>query len=230
MISVLVPYRAGEPHRDAAWSWVSQRWAQLMPEVEVVVESDDGGENPGQFNHPLAINRAAARASGDVLIVADADTAFDPSWIRQAAHLCETGTPWVLPRYYRKLTEAATATVLGSSPRWQFLDGLETEWVGEDVSVSGLVVVSRQAFDRVRGYDERFTSWGADDVCFAATMRTYYGDEHRLDGSAYHLWHPAPLGETYGHDDHRRQHLLMQRYVAATGRPQAMRYVMAGRR
>ncbi len=226
MISVLVPYRPDGGHRDRAWDWVSRRWAALFPDAEVIVATDDGGENPGQFNHPQAINRAAAQACGDVLIVADADTAFDGHLVAEAADVIADGAPWVLPQDYLRLTEAASLDLLEQDPATE-IGPISAEWKG--ATVSGIVIVSRDSFERVGGYDERIAWWGADDVCFAASMSTMCGEPVRLPGAAYHLWHPQPLGETYGHDRHREQHRLMGRYLRAKGHPESMRRVMAGR-
>ncbi len=103
----------------------------------------------------------------------------------------------------------------------------KTDWVGEAVSWSGLVMVPREGFEAVRGYDERISWWGADDCAFALTMNALWGDCARLPGAAFHLWHPAPLDQTYGHQEHRRQQALVDRYIAAAGDPDAISRVRA---
>lgn len=215
MISVLVPYRPDGGYRDRAWEWVKQRW-EKVPGVDLIVAGDDGGSNPGHFNHPLAINRAAENATGDVYVIADADTSFQPEWIHEAASLVREGAAaWILPKYYNKLTQAATESIL-DGPVDAIMEG-ELEWQGNGVNNAGLVVVPRSAFWTVGGYDERFTWWGADDVCFRITMDWMWGQSSLLDGAAWHLWHPTPAPVTYGHPEHERQQALMQEYVDAAG-------------
>jgi hypothetical protein len=225
VFSVLVPYRPDGGHRDLSWAWIERRWhAAFNPsECELLIGGDDGGESPAQFNHPLAINRLAAQAAGDVFIIADADTAFDPWWIRQAVFQVREGAPWVLPVEYRKLTEEATAYAITLNPVAR-LDRLDTEWIGNCEAMSGQVVVPRTGFDRVRGYDERFRWWGADDRCFAWAMDTLWGEVVRLPGACYHLWHPQPLDHTQGHREHRAQHVgIVEEYEKAAGNVTAMR-------
>lgn len=221
--SILVPYRAGEEWRDRAWAYNRARWEQM--DVEVVVADPGPGRHPGEFNHPAAINDAARRSSGVVLVVADADTAFHPGWVAAAAAMVRAGVPWVLPRHYVKVDRASTERILAGGS----LDGYTADWVGDGISWSGLVVVPRAGFEAVGGYDERWAWWGADDVAFAMSMLTLWGPVERLEGEAIHLWHPTPIDETYGHDHFQESRRLMERYVAAEGDPVAMRALIAER-
>lgn len=224
MISVLVPYRPDGAYRDRSWVWLKQRW-ERMPGIDLIVASDDGGSNPGHFNHSLAINRAAENATGDVYVIADADTSFHPEWVHEAASLVRDGAAaWVLPKSYKKLSEQATEDVL-NGPVDATMTGV-VEW--EDEGSGGLVVVPRPAFWAVGGYDERFTWWGADDVCFKIAMDWMWGECSRLDGAAWHFWHPAHESGTYEHPEHDRQHVLMQEYVDAAGDRTAVQAVRFG--
>jgi hypothetical protein len=227
-VSVLVPYRPDGGHRDSAWAWIERRWWYSFhgDEIELLVGGDDGGRNPGEFNHPLAINRLADEASGDVFVIADADTAPDPWFIRLAASWVQDEiVNWALPMQYRKLTQQVTEGVIATNAPDADLNQYETEWIGESVSWSGTVVAPRAGFELVGGYDERFAFWGADDSSFAAAMSTLWGPVTRLPGACFHFWHPAPLEETYGHARHQEQHALNQRYLDAWGDVEAMRKV-----
>lgn len=223
-LSVLVPYRPDHGHRDRGWEWTRKRWEQLLPDAEIVVASDDGGSSPGQFAQPLAINRAAARASGDVFLMLE--TTFDrPEWVLDAVHMIQTGeAAWVLPSEYHKLTEPASEQLLGLPPDCDIPDDLDTEWIGS--SWAGMVVMPREAFDLLGGYDERFIWWGAHDIVWAVAMTTLWGPPTRLPGRTLHFWHPAPLEHTYGNPEHRRQNHLVERYQAAEGDPAAMREIV----
>lgn len=243
-VAVIVPYRAGEPHRDRAWAWCLARMRAMLPaDWACIMGTDNGGEHPGHFNHPYAINVAADVAiegGADVLVVADCDTTFsDPGWLVAAALEVGSGQhPWALPARYVKLTEDCTASLTDEEtivdcnlsgaeadpPPYPF----ETEWVGDGVSWSGMVIVPAEAFRRVGGYDERFAWWGADDVCFGLSMDTLWGQHHRAPGAVVHLWHPAPEGETYGHQAHKVQAALTEKYKAAAGNLAAMRNVRFG--
>lgn len=211
-LSALVAYRpTADGHRDEAWRLEVLPYLHLVCD-EVIVEapepSGDGG--PDDFNKPAAINEARRRATGEVLLVADADT--HPGDVRDMVRLLLTPwkhVPWVLPQRYVKLTREATWRWLYGPP--QAGSEADYEWVGNGVSWSAGVVCRAADFDTCGGYDERFTHWGADDVAFAMTMNALVGPVERHPCACYHLWHPGAEGRAQP----KAQHDLMYRYLEA---------------
>lgn len=218
-VSVLLPYREFGTARDEAFVVVRRAWAATS--VELVVEGDAGGAHPGEFNHPAAINAAARRATRRVFIVADADCLWAPESLPiDLVWELRFGAPWALPVGYAKLNERQTKTSLGSGL------GAYTgrpEWYGDQVSWAGLVAIPAASFRAIGGYDERYAWWGADDMAFGLKADTLLGRHQRVPGSVVHLRHPAPLGETYGHERHREQYALGERYKLAVGNAEEMR-------
>lgn len=223
-ISVLVPYRPDRGYRDRSWRWIKQRWEALG--VELIVKSPGDGRGPADFNHPQAINAAAREAKGDVFVIADADTAFSPEWVLDAAERIRQGAPWVLPRYYDQLSKRASARILREDLEREIrYSESEIDWRGDSVSWSGTVVVPREGFQRVGGYDERWAFWGADDIAFACSMNTLWGQVVRTEGSAIHLWHPRKGLDVQRPSEDR----LMRRYLKAADDPPAMQALIAER-
>lgn len=247
-LSILVPYRPDRGRRDAAWQHVvSPYWSRVVDEwradAELIVETPEpsGPGHAGDFNHPLAINRAAARARGDLLLVADADTLPDADYAWKVERALRAGhAGWALPRFYRKLTSAASVNV-GSDARWKRasrtpvqVGGLDPvdwrlpegyyEWIGDSLSWSGCVAIPAKAFADVGGYDERIAWWGADDVAMGLTLETLYGAPARIAGVT-HFWHPTPLAHNYGHARHTGQQAIVDDYIHAAGRPDEIRRV-----
>jgi Glycosyl transferase family 2 len=218
-VSVLVPYRPDYGWRDAAWRWIRPRWLALG--VDLVEESPGPGASPAEFNHPLAINAARRRAKGEVLIVADADTSWDPGWVESAARRVRSGEEtFVLPSEYWQLTREQTTALRDYELAPEYADEALAEWVGYGVSWAGLVVVAAETFDAAYGYDERFAWWGSDDGAFALAVQAIADARpFRLPGRALHHWHPRPE-EMHPHQG--ENHALMRRYVAAAGDGAAM--------
>lgn len=228
MISILVPYAPSTPDRDRLWDWAEKRWS-LIPDAEILIGVPDRTGKPGDFNHPQAINRAAERASGDVFVIADADTVCNPDWLVAAVEKAREGD-WVLASHYVQLNERTTRDLL-TQPADVHIEvkKKDTNWIGGS-SWSGVVVVPRDAFELLDGSDERHLGWGFDDICFGLALDTLWKPHVRLDGFVYHLWHPQSLGDTFGQTNTAQQRVLTEAYKKAIGDPEAMRRVREGHR
>jgi glycosyltransferase involved in cell wall biosynthesis len=230
VISVLVPFVGDGDHRSRAWAWLEQRWAAIgevldtIGGFELVVQDAEG--TAGDFRQSWAINRAAERASGDTFVIVDADVALEGGWVYEAVRLVEEGDArWVLPQLYRQLTPEATEQVLAASPHQWVKADLPAIWEGDGVSWTGGVVLTREAFDTVGGYETSFGGWAGNDVAFAAALETLWGPLSRLDGAATHLWHPRNGLDAQPQSSHD----LMYRYIEARGDVDAMRALIAER-
>lgn len=226
-VSILVPYAPAGPVRERSWRWLEQRWRATLPDAEVILGTPDDAPDPGRFCRAVAINRAAAKASGDVFVIADADTAFLAEGVYEAVFLASRR--WILPYRYVRLSEAASDAWLTSEPTasppadWE--SGVEEEW---PANVSGLVVVSRAAFELVGGFDERFTGWGCEDEAFACSLAGLYAAPLRLAGHvAWHLWHPRPPEHSVGQPTYQAQRQLAARYARAS--PSGLRKILSER-
>lgn len=186
-VSILVPYRPDGAERDRNWAWLQDRYRREHPGWELV-EADSGGE----WNKPAAVNRAARKANGDTLVVADADCFTRPqaleSAVAQARH-----HGWVVPHHRtRRLSPEGTVKVLaGAEPRSAGLDHGKGR-VPDRVAAAGggLLVVRRECFETVGGMDERFAGWGWEDIAFARALDLLCGRHTRGSAVLWHLWHP----------------------------------------
>lgn len=184
-ISFLVPRRSDGGQRDAVWSWLRQRWHANFPQAEII----EGDSDP--FNRSESINAAAARATGDVFVIVDADSWVTPSAVREAI---DSGRPYQLAwDTGYKLTEAATRSVLASDPH---AVRFYTAWVKQRLAekphthLSGCLVVTREAFEAVGGFDEEFRGWGFEDTAFVYALDDAFGGQPRVKAPLVHLWHP----------------------------------------
>lgn len=190
MISVLIPWRSQEPERIRAWDFARPRWERL--DVELCV-ADDGYES-GRFSVARAINRARAKATGNVLVMYGADhLPPDPqrlAWIvdKLATHpwtavyasvriLSSYGTELLFRDAHPALIEAHTATTIAMC--------------------TGILAMRTDVFDDIGGMDERFRGWGAEDSALRLVLRTLYPDGNDIgEGELWSLWHrEAPRDE-----------------------------------
>lgn len=221
MIPLLVPCRPDGGRRDQLREWCRTYWANNLPDAKWV----EGHHLDGPFNRSAAVN-AAAEAAGDwdVAVVCDGDVVCDPAQLAAAIDRArETGRCTLAFDRYVALNATMTDRILG---------GYDGNWLPGKAHtmtthVSSLVVVPRQLWDAVGGFDERFVGWGHDDVAFADACRVLGGGLEHIPGTVWHLWHPhspertkSPLLRACG--------ALAKRYHAAV-QPHEMRQLIRER-
>lgn len=218
-VSVVVPWRPGCPHREAAWDWVRRRWLDEFPDWDLVVVTDDS-DDPWCKGKLYAAG--LGRASGDIIVWADADV-WCPQ-VTEAVEAVANGAPWVQPHNrLTRLSEQATAAVLaGADPAAQ------TEFDQKpyvQLAAGGFVVATAETL-RACPIDPRFAGWGGEDHAHGYTLDTLAGPRVRLNGPLWHLWHPHPprLTRLVGSEQSEN---LRRRYALANGRPDAIRELLA---
>lgn len=214
-LSIIVPWRnIGDPWRWQSWKWLRQRYERLLPETELVYGSDDSEP----FNRSSTRNHLVERSEGDILLIADADTVFHRDQIEVAISKILSGASWVIPyseqRYYN-VTAEETA-LIWASPFESTIPELtdSSQWDHKITSWAGLLLVTRESFDKVGGYDERFQGWGYEDNAFRAALDHRVGPHARVDSYALHLWHPAPEEECFGQPNIEANRELYRLYEA----------------
>ncbi len=135
-------------------------------------------------------NAAAGKAWGQVLICHDSDILVPAGYAREVMSRVAEGYQAVQPtRFVFYLDCASTASIC---ERRSLAGRLETECVVEGLGGGGSIAITRDAFERIGGFDEEFVGWGGEDVEFwdrCGELRVWrYGYLPLV-----HLWHaPAP--------------------------------------
>lgn len=217
-VSVVVPWRSGDPHREASWDWVWAKYQSTHPDWEIV----EGSSPEGPFNRSAAIMDGVARSVGDILVVADSDVWCDP---QLAVDDCET---WSIPHLMvHRLSQESTEEVLAGAD-WHGLplskDNKQDSRPYKGFESGTLTVFRREVLLDVP-YDSRFVGWGQEDQAHSAAMRTLIGPPSRHGADLVHLWHPAQprKSRTVGNS---KSLALLSRYRQARRSPVQMRLLL----
>lgn len=234
-IAILVPLRTTiatveGAHRIPLWELCCEWWQQYFPSAAIVTATDITPEleasSPFQlpFSRATAINRAAAAEEAkdaEVLVIADADIIPDLRPLEEAIGRAQEIPHFGLHVPYncvRHLSKHFTETCIYSES--DFFRRKFTEFAFHtthtSTSFGGVNVVSRQSFERVGGFDERFVGWGGEDDAFKHSLEVAVGKTHVIPGCITHLWHPTTSRETDQRDGYYDKNLeLLGRYWAA---------------
>ncbi len=139
----------------------------------------------------LSSNPAIAKADADILISAASRAEFD----RVAGQIIAHEFGLIVAQAFDLDPSIGPREAFEGLGRGLPLPGsLRPKW-----GQGGLVFFSRAAWDRVGGYDSRFTGWGNEDNDFPervrhAGMRIGWADRNKL--SINHIWHPPTCAMT----------------------------------
>jgi GT2 family glycosyltransferase len=184
-VVVCVPWRGGHPQREFNWS-VVKPWLESLGYPIYL------GDRAGPWSRAAACNQAAREAGDwDVAIFADADTLAEEDALRRAVDtvISTAGAVrphdklWNLSHSESTLVQRRGVGALKHHPKRRLLPG------------GGLLVVHRDAWDKVGGHDERFIGWGHEDSALN-TRLLVEASWDRISGNAWHLWHQRDSKET----------------------------------
>ncbi|KAB2329365.1 hypothetical protein F7731_22525 [Cytobacillus depressus] len=94
--------------------------------------------------------------------------------------------------------------------------------------ISGVIIVTKENFNMVKGFDERFAGWGKEDNAFKDAMNTVCGPYKWPEAtSIYHLWHPK-VGSR-GNPNYHKNVNLYKRYNNNRGNLEEMKKLIMER-
>lgn len=244
-ISLLVPFRDDGEHRSRTWQWLRQYWFSQLGSVEII----QGRDYSYPFNKASAVNDAAARSRGRVLIILDADAYLDARVVQECADKIDAAVAagkrrWFMPytELYR-LSRDVTEDILRTDPRNPYWvpSPPPVEWLEEDSQTSQsyghefgamIQIMPKEAFFLVGGEDPRYNGgWGSEDSSMLRALDTLYCQHENTQNDLLHLWHLRPghgwtdrrwIGQRWSPSNLR----LTQRYANATGEPGFMRQLV----
>ncbi|WP_158737187.1 galactosyltransferase-related protein [Alteribacillus sp. YIM 98480] len=222
MISILIPFQTDNGPREKAFKWVRQFYSINMQNAEICV----GKCNTPPFSKAHAVNKAAAKAAGNVYIILDADIICSPHLLLYSLQLLNKYS-WIIPySQVKNVSKSSTHTLLNTRPTWPLQINMDTKvnHFGKVLPVGGVNVISKQCFNKVGGFDERFYGWGGEDDAFACSVNTLCGHYKRLNTSIFHLWHPKSSAARNPY--YSKNVELAHRYCNSSGNKREMKRII----
>lgn len=191
-ISIIIPFD-GSVDRQQQFNWVYRKWLSKIDETMEIVVSAGDGLTP--FSKSAAINMGYRQSRGSLLILTDADTwpSFDS--IVYAINKFKNGLwQWAKPcqQFYR-ISKNETNNILNAGLSYEFDDVLENMCDSVESETNACLMVTRELFETVGGFDERFRGWGGEDEAMIKMLLAASGQWNETNFAAYHLWHPFNL-------------------------------------
>lgn len=184
LVSVLIPWRRGAQDRERSFRVVKHHWLKNHPTYRIVIR-DSGGE---PFSRACSINMAAqSEPDAQVFVIADADVVPVPAQVEAAVELALQAPGIVQPfDRYIPLHKWDTAEVWD---RGVVPDVMADRPIAHWECISGCLVLSRESWETVGGFDERFRGWGYEDSAFDQKMASIVAPRRSVPGPAWHLAH-----------------------------------------
>jgi hypothetical protein len=200
--AIVVPYRGGEPLREARWMRVREHLDTHLPRWPIITADD---ERWARFNRAASRNlgvQIAEAAGYSTVITCDADTLLDPAGVEWAVAVADSVDRMVIPfRWYVSLDFEGTEDAMREP--WAARDGW-TSWGQLDWSVGGSMVMPTHLWWELGGMDDRFTGWGGEDMAFLIAHRALLGaDAIRPVGNNWRCFH---LAHETSHDPDSPEH------------------------
>ena len=214
-VSVIIPWKGGCPHREAALGWAAGRWSEAGYDVVI-------GETMGEWCKATAVADALPAVGAELLVIADADV-WSPG-IDAAVDAVRSGAAWAMPHGpVRRLTHAATCDVLDGADPGPGMDLVQPPYAGWPGG--GVVVLPRGLYEQAP-FDPRFVGWSGEDESAAHAWTCLAGPPWRGTAPLWHLWHPPQprMSRRWGSPEARA---LAGRYRASARSPERMRALVA---
>lgn len=218
-LSILVPWRPGDPDREKAWAYAQKFWQVIEKDLSFSIEVIQGEESGvGPFNCAQAINSAFNVASGKFVAIYGADClpsldSLQRTWFA----LYHEGLPWVpmysTVEYYDKATSEAIY-------RGGYPSDFTTDPKLNVPFQTAFLAMPRSVYKATGGHDERFIGWGAEDAAFRRVLHVLFGDQVSINLPMRCLWHAT------GHRSMSRENYeLCREYEVITRTDEMLEYL-----
>lgn len=220
-LGIVIPWRE-QPSRVYAFNAIINHYKKHFVDVPIYY-----GDFPSErWNISGSRNIACENAFADgcdVVAVMDADFFMEPATIREGVRKAVKLGRMVIPfqnlyfldqAFSRKLVEGE----LGLNNLGMYLPVYRSQ-------VAGSNIITKEVFETLNGWDERFLGWGYEDVAFKMAHETLIGPISKINNYAASLFHEDRDKELV---EKNKEHAEL--YASYVNNPSLMKKLLAGNR
>lgn len=186
-LTFVTPLRIDSWQRERNWN-VVQRNFQGIPANWIV-------SSPEDFTIASARNAGIKEVQTKHLCIIDADILMKPKEFIQAYEQFVSGEYDIYSPCNVVIRASSANTKIASQRndyiRWSYLSRIKGNSKRAANVCGGIVFMTKDAAIRLGGYDERFTTWGYEDVALDNHARKLGMKMGRHNAWCFHLYHPA---------------------------------------
>lgn len=147
-----------------------------------------------RWSRSRALNAALSVSQGDTLISTDADMLFTPNAFEEILKCAEANRGAFHVLQCRDLPEQFDAAFFQNSEGipWDMLE--QHSVFRPRYGMGGMIAFPRSAYLQVRGFDERMSVYGGEDIDLAKRLQRLGLTQNWLrsdNARMYHIWHPS---------------------------------------
>ncbi len=229
--SYIICYRESSRERHQALLFVLRQLRKNFPEIEIlIVEQDSKSKlnldeslnirhlfitNFGLFNRSWAFNCAAKKTAKDIYVFADADIILEKEGFLKCVNAMndfEAITP--------NKVEITNVNIDKSKDQLQILNKRDLySFAG------GILFITRNGFDKIGGWDERFEGWGGEDNAMSHLIYNRLRSK-TFNLVSYHIDHPREFvsGNNHNQPQYETNRALVEEILTRNGNSQE-RYI-----
>jgi predicted glycosyltransferase involved in capsule biosynthesis len=198
-LSIILPYRPDHSYHDINFKYVHRKLKEEYPNSEIIIGEDTHGKE--LFNRSAAINNGVEKSNNDILMISDVDILLPRENVEASIESLKT-YPSIFPydKFWLLPKDLSQKIVNGMEYTWESLFNYDVQQLIKEGKIGAAVeLVTRNAFDSVGRFDERFTGWGTEDVWFNFRMKEKYPlpdgawGKWLPNSNLFHLWHEQPV-------------------------------------
>jgi predicted glycosyltransferase involved in capsule biosynthesis len=195
--SVVIPYSENvydvRDHRRQNFDYIVNRYKKLFRNAEIVIGKDNVGTQ-NAYCRSAAINDGVWKSSHELLVISDSDVIIKKDVLLEGLKLAAL-EEFVIP--WGKCYDVSKAT------RKNIIMTKKVDWnkaqknskgvrdIRNDKLAGGLQIITKELYQKIEGYDERFVGWGYEDTNVCWKLQKELGDYTIFENEKIlHLWHP----------------------------------------